>query len=65
MPTRVEEKTPNDMLKVICKDVNINQEFTNHSMRATRITMLHDSNFPTEQIMTISKDKNLESVKSY
>ena len=44
------KNTLNDMLKLICKDANINQEYTNHSLRATGITMLHDSNFPTEQI---------------
>ena len=61
----VGKNTLNDMMKTISVQAQLDTIYTNHSVRATVITTLHDNDFPTEQIMTISKHKHVDSVKSY
>ena len=58
-------RTLGDMMKVISKEANLSQVYTNHSVRATTVTLLSHAGVDTREIMKISQHKNEGSVKSY
>ena len=43
-----------DMMKIISKGANLSQVYTNHSVRASAITVLSDANVPDRHIMFVS-----------
>ena len=58
-------RTLGDMMKVISKEAELSQVYTNHSVRTTTITLLSHAGVDTLAIMRISQHKNEGSVKSY
>ena len=58
-------RTLGDMMKVISKEANLSQIYTNHSVRATTVTLLSHAGVDIREIMRISQHRNEASVKSY
>ena len=52
-------------MKTISKQSNLSRQFTNHSIRATSITVLDLSKFSDRDIMSISGHKSETSIKNY
>jgi hypothetical protein len=53
------------MMKEISVGAELSKIYTNHSVRATAITMLSDASIPARHIMTISGHNNEQSLASY
>ena len=45
-------------MKTISKNANLSQEYTNHSIGATAVTLLDHSNFEARHIMRVSAHKS-------
>jgi integrase len=45
--------------------LNLSKLYTNHSLRATTITLLDNKGFEARHIMSISGHKNKSSIRSY
>lgn len=53
------------MMKEISSEANLSKIYTNHSVRATAITLWSDANVPSRHIMNISGHRNEQSIKNY
>jgi dTDP-D-glucose 4,6-dehydratase len=53
-----------DMMRKICKLAKLTNQYNNHSIRATSITLL-DTQFASRDIMKISCHKSQTSIKNY
>ena len=58
-------RTLSDMMKVISTKAKLSEVYTNHSVRATTITLLSHAGVDTRSIIRNSQHKNEGSVKSY
>lgn len=54
-----------NFMKTISKQSNLSRQLTNHSIRATSITVLDLSKFSDRDIMSISGHKSETSIKNY
>lgn len=54
-----------EVMKSISTSAGLSQIYTNHSVRATAITVLYQSGVDTKQICKLTKHKNEESLKHY
>ena len=54
-----------DMMKRISKEANLSRIYTNHSIRATAVTILNKSGFEARYIMTVSGHRNESSIRAY
>ena len=52
-------------MKVISQQAELSTTYTNHSIRATTITILDRSGFEARHIMSVSGHRNESSIKSY
>ena len=52
-------------MKTISKNANLPQEYTNHSIQTTAVTLLDHSNFEAHHIMRVSGHKSESSIRSY
>jgi hypothetical protein len=59
------KNTLGNMLKTICKQSGLNYIYTNHSLRATSITVLDFNKFEARNIMAVSDDRSESSLKKY
>ena len=53
------------MMKDISAQAKLSKIYTNHQIRKTTATGLHRSGFSLQQIVNITKHKNLDSLKHY
>ena len=53
------------MMKAICKRAGLQKEFSNHSIRATSITVLDINKFTNRDIMSVSGHRSESSLKTY
>ena len=61
----VGERSLGDMMKRIPKEANLSLIYTNHSIRATAVTILDKSGFEARHIMTVSWNRNESSTRAY
>ena len=61
----VGERSLGEKMKKISKDANLSKTYTNHSIRATAVTILDRSGFEARHIMAVSGHKNESSIRSY
>ena len=62
----VGERSLGDMMKRISlKEANLSRIYTNHSIRATAVTILDKSGFEARHIMTVSGHRNESSTRAY
>lgn len=61
----VGERTLGEKMKNISKQANLSRLYTNHSIRATSVTILDKSGFEARHIMAVSGHKNEASIRSY
>ena len=61
----VGERSLGDMMKRISKEANLSRIYTNHSIRATAVTILDKSGFEARHIMTVSWHRNESSTRAY
>ena len=54
-----------DMMKIMSKGANLSQVYTNHSVRASAITVLSDANVPDRHIMFVSEHSSEQSNSHY
>ena len=59
------KNTLGNMLKTICKQSGLNDIYTNHSLRATSITVLDFNKFEARDIMAVSGHRSESSLKNY
>ena len=59
------KNTLGNMLKTICKQSGLNYIYTNHSLRATSITVLDFNKFEARNIMAVSDDRSESSLRKY
>jgi len=59
------KNTLGNMLKTICKQSGLNDINTNHSLRATSITVLDFNKFEARDIMAVSGHRSESSLKNY
>ena len=60
------KNTLGTFMKTISKKTNLSQEYTNHSIRATAVTLLADhSDFEARHIIRVSGHKSESSIRSY
>ena len=52
-------------MKDVSKAANLSKQYTNHSIRATAVTVLDHSNFEARHIMRVSGHKSEASIRSY
>ena len=52
-------------MKEISKLANLSKEYTNHSIRATSVTILDESGFEARHIMSVSGHRSESSIRSY
>jgi hypothetical protein len=57
--------TLGDMMKCISIDAQLSQTYTNHCIRATTSTALHQAGITTERITAVTGHKNNDSLKHY
>ena len=53
------------MMKEISKEANLSRIYTNHSVRATAITVMSNAGIPNRHIMAISGHRNEQSLAHY
>ena len=61
----VGERTLGEKMKKISKEANLSKCYTNHSIRATAVTILDNSGFEARHIMALSGHRNEASIQSY
>ena len=61
----VGECTLGEKMKNISREAKLSKCYTNHSIRATAVTILDKSGFEARHIMAISGHKNEASIRSY
>ena len=61
----VGERLLGDTMKRISKEANLSRIYSNHSIRATAVTILDKSGFEARHIMTVSGHKNESSIRAY
>ena len=61
----VGERTLHEKMKNISREAKLSKCYTNHSIRATAVTILDKSGFEARHIMAISGHKNEASIRSY
>jgi site-specific recombinase XerD len=61
----VGENTLGKKMKVLSKEAKLSVEYTNHSIRATTITILDRNGYEARHIMSVSGHKSESSLKSY
>jgi len=61
----VRERTVGQGMKNISRQAKLPKCYTNHSIRATAVTILDKSGFEARHIMAISGHKNEASIRSY
>ena len=61
----VGERSLGDRMKRISKEANLSRIYTNHSIRATAVTILDKSGFEASHIMTVSGHRNESSTRAY
>ena len=61
----VGERTLGEKMKNISREAKLSKCYTNHSIRATAVTILDKSGFEARQIMAVSGHKNEASIRSY
>lgn len=61
----VAANTLGNKMKCISKEANLSLQYTNHSIRATTITILDRNGYEARHIMTVSGHRNEGSIKSY
>ena len=61
----VGKNTLGNNMKVISQLANLSKVYTNHSIRATSITILDEAGFEARHIMSVSGHKNESSIRSY
>ena len=54
-----------DMMKILSKAANLSKIYTNHSVRATAITLWSDAGLSNRHIMSLSGHRNENSLRSY
>ena len=59
------KNTLGDKMKNLSKQLNLSKLYTNHSLRATTITLLDNKGFEARHIMSISGHKTESSIRSY
>ena len=59
------ERSLCNKMKQISKQANLSKMYTNHSIRATAVTILDKSGFEARHIMAVSGHKNERSIRSY
>ena len=59
------KNTLGDKMKNLSKQLNLSKLYTNHSLRATTITLLDNKGFKARHIMSISGHKTESSIRSY
>ena len=59
------KNTPGNKLKAISKLSNLSREYTNHSIRATSVTILDECGFEVRHIMCVSGHRSEASIHSY
>ena len=61
----VGKNTLGNFMKNISRAAGLSKEYTNHSIRATAVTLLDHSNFEARHIMRVSGHKSEASIRSY
>lgn len=61
----VGKNTLGNFMKNISRAADLSNEYTNHSIRATAVTVLDHSNFEARHIMRVSGHKSEASIRSY
>ena len=61
----VGKNTLESMTKKICEDAGCSKKYTNHSLRATSITILDHAGYASRHIMTVSGHRSETSIKNY
>lgn len=61
----VGERTLGNKMKEISTEAKLSRTYTNHSIRATSITLLDKAGFEARHIMTVSGHRNESSIRSY
>ena len=61
----VGERTLGEMMKQISNQVKLSMDYTNHSIRATAVTILNKSVFEARHIMSVSGHRSESSIRSY
>jgi hypothetical protein len=59
------KNTLGDKMKNLSKQLNLSKLYTNHSLRATTITLLDNKCFEARHIMSISGHKIESSIRNY
>ena len=59
------KNTLSAMMSTISRAANLSQRYTNHSIRATSITLLSEAGFNNRHIMSVSRHRNEGSISSY
>ena len=59
------ERYLGDMMKKISKEADLSTIYSNHSIRATAVTILDKSGFEARHIMSISGHRSESSIRSY
>ena len=59
------KNTPGHKLKAISKLSNLSREYTNHSIRATSVTILDECGFEVRHIMCVSGHRSEARIRSY
>ena len=54
-----------DMMKKISKEADLSKIYSNHSIRATAVTILDKSGFEARHIMSVSGHRSESSIRSY
>ena len=60
----VGERSLGDILRRISKEANLSRIHTNHSIRATTVTILDKSGFEARHVMTVSGHRNESSTRA-
>lgn len=61
----VGERTLGGMMKQISNQAKLSMDYTNHSIRATAVTILDKSGFEARHIMSVSGHRSESSIRSY
>ena len=61
----VGERSLGDMMKRISKEANLSRIYTNHSIRATTVTILDKSGFEARHVITVHGHRNESSTRAY